>query len=369
MTKARARPGTGLPERFLNDARKPRRRWRRLFLGAVVLAAAAGGAWYLLGGVTAVTAARPERGPAVEAVYATGAVEPTYWAKVSSTVVGRIAEIPVKEGDKVKAGDVLMRLDDREAKHKLAEAEAKERFLTQEVARMSMLAQRDFASQQQFQRTVSDHAQAVATVAQARQRLADLTLTAPLDGEVLRLDGNVGEVPRAGDVVVWVGQREPMRIEAEVDEEDIPKVQRGQQVLVKADAWPNRVFTARVTSLTPKGDPVSKNYRVRITLDPGQPLQIGMTAEVNIVVRETKDALLVPFSALRGEAVFVVDGARARRRTIKAGIVGTTKVEVLEGLKESELVVSDPPPGLKDGDFVKTRTAPAPKEGAAAAVK
>lgn len=353
----------------MNDARKPRRRWRRLFIAAAVLAAAAGGAWLLLGGVTGVTAARPERGPAVEAVYATGAVEPTFWAKVSSTVMGRIAEIPVREGDKVKAGDVLMRLDDREAKHKLAEAEAKERFLTQEVARMAMLAQRDFASQQQFQRTVSDHAQAVATVAQARQRLADLTLTAPLDGEVLRLDGNVGEVPRSGDVVVWVGQREPMRIEAEVDEEDIPKVQRGQKVLVKADAWPNKVFMARVTSLTPKGDPVSKNYRVRLTLDPEQPLQIGMTAEVNIVVRETKDALLVPFSALRGESVFVVEGARVRRRPVKVGIVGTTKAEVLEGIKENDLVVSDPPPGLKDGDFVKARAAPAPKDGATAAAK
>ncbi len=353
----------------MNEQRKSRRRWRRLFLAAAVLAAAAGGAWYLTGGVTSVTASRPERGPAVEAVYATGAVEPTFWAKVSSTVVGRIAEIPVKEGDRVKAGDVLMRLDDREAKHKLAEAEAKERFLTQEVARMSMLAQRDFASQQQFQRTVSDHAQAVAAVAQARQRLADLTLTAPLDGEVLRLDGNVGEVPRSGDVVVWIGQREPMRIEAEVDEEDIPKVQRGQKVLVKADAWPNRIFTAHVTSLTPKGDPVSKNYRVRITLDPEQPLQIGMTAEVNIVVRETKDALLVPFSALRGESVFVVEGARVRRRQIKAGIVGTTKVEVLDGLKENELVVSDPPAGLKDGDFVKSSAPPASKNGAAAAAK
>ena len=145
----------------MNDPRKPRRRWRRLLIAAVVLAAAGGGAWYAMGGVTTVGASRPERGPAVEAVYATGAVEPTFWAKVSSTVMGRIADIPVKEGDRVKTGDVLMRLDDREAKHKLAEAEAKERFLTQEVARMSMLAQRDFASQQQFQRTVSDHAQAV----------------------------------------------------------------------------------------------------------------------------------------------------------------------------------------------------------------
>jgi RND family efflux transporter MFP subunit len=352
----------------LNGTQKPRRRWHRLAVAALVLAAAAAGAWYALGGVTTVVASRPERGPAVEAVYATGAVEPTYWAKVASTQVGRIAAIAVKEGDKVKIDDVLMRLDDREAKARLAELEAKERFLAADVARMAQLAQRDFASQQAWQRTTSDHAAAVAATAQARQRLADLTLLAPLDGEILRLDGNVGEVLRSGDVAVWIGQREPMRIEAEVDEEDIPKVQRGQKVLVKADAWPSKVFTAQVTSLTPKGDPVSKNYRVRITLDPGQPLHIGMTAEVNIIVRETKDALLVPFGALRGEAVFVVEGARVRRRPVKAGIVGTAKVEILEGVKETELVVADPPVNLKDGDFVKVR-APAAAPGAAAAAK
>lgn len=349
-----------------NEA-KPRRRWRRLAVLALLLAAGGAGAWYAMGGVTTVVASRPERGPAVEAVYATGAVEPTYWAKVASTQVGRIAEIPVKEGDKVKTGDVLMRLDDREAKARLAELVAKERFLAADVERMARLAQRDFASQQTWQRTVSDHAAAVAAAAQARQRLSDLTLVAPLDGEVLRLDGNVGEVLRSGDVVVWIGQREPMRIEAEVDEEDIHKVLRGQKVLVKADAWPSRVFAAEVTSLTPKGDPVSKNYRVRITLVPGHPLHIGMTTEVNIIVRETRDALLVPFGALRGEAVFVAEGARVRRRPVKAGIVGKNKVEILEGLKDTDLVVSDPPAKLKDGDFVKVRVAAAAPGTAAAA--
>lgn len=351
------------------NAPKSRRRWRRLAIAAVLIAAAGAGVWFAMGGVTNVVASRPERGPAVEAVYATGAVEPTYWAKVSSTQVGRIAEIAVKEGDKVKIGDILMRLDDREARARLAELEAKERFLAADVERMAKLAQRDYASQQAWQRTVSDHGAAVAATAQARQRLTDLTLVAPLDGEVLRLDGNVGEVLRSGDVVVWIGQREPMRIEAEVDEEDIPKVQRGQKVLVKADAWPDKVFTAQVTSLTPKGDPVSKNYRVRITLDANQPLHIGMTTEVNIIVRETPDALLVPFGALRGEAVFVVEGARVRRRPVKVGIVGTKKVEILEGLQPDSLVVADPPVGLRDGDYVRVRTPSAPGNAAAAQKK
>ncbi len=348
----------------MNASRKKRRRWR-LYAAGAVLAALGAGAWLAIDNTPQVVAAPPTRGPAVEAVYATGSVEPTFWAKVASTLVGRIAEIPVKEGEQVKAGDVLMRLDDREAKAKIAELEARERYLSADVARMSALAQRDFTSQQTFQRAVSDHASAVAAVTGARQRLADLNLVAPLDGEVLRLDGNVGEVMRAGDVAVWIGQRQPMRIEAEVDEEDIPKVQRGQKVLVKADAWPDKAFTAQVTSLTPKGDPVSKNYRVRITLDPAQPLHIGMTAEVNIIVRETRDALLVPFSALRGEAVFVIDGHRVRRRPVKVGIIGTVRAEILDGVAPTDLVVAEPPADLKDGALVRVKKAPPPAPGTA----
>jgi RND family efflux transporter MFP subunit len=340
------------------NARKSRKaRPYRIALWLAIVALAGAGAWYVTSRPVAVSAANPTRGPAVEAVYATGAVEPVYWAKVASTLVGRIAEIPVKEGDTVKTGDVLMKLDDREAKAKLAEAEARERFLATEVTRMTALAQRDFASQQAYQKVVSEYSAAVAAATAARQRLADLTLTAPLDGEVLRLDGNIGEVVRSGDALVWVGHCCPMRIEADVDEEDIPKVRKGQTVLVKADAWPDRAFKAQVASVTPKGDPVSKNYRVRMTLDPDQPLRIGMTAEVNIVVREEKNALLVPFTAIRGDYVFVVEAGAARKRQVRTGIAGAQRIQIVEGIGDGDLVIGDPPATLKDGDAVALRPA------------
>jgi RND family efflux transporter MFP subunit len=340
-----------------------RRFLRRLLWGGAAVGIAAA-AWIALARPPAVTASRPVRGPAVEAVYATGAVEPVYWAKVSSTQVGRIAQLPVKEGESVKTGTVVVKLDDREAKARLAELEARERFLLAEVQRMSTLAQRDIASQQQQQKAVSEHAAAVAATNAARQRLNELTLTAPLDGEILRLDGNVGEVIRSGDVLAWVGHCCPMRIEADVDEEDIPKVQKGQTVLVKADAWPDRVFRAHVSTVTPKGDPVTKNYRVRVTLEPDQPLRIGMTAEVNIIVREERAALLVPFTALRGDALFVIQEGRAIRRPVKVGIAGPQRIQILQGLSEADPVIEDPPPSLGDGDRVRLR--PAAQPGVAA---
>src|SRR5688572_13095169 len=112
-------------EQRVNAAK--RRFWRTLLWGGAVAGIAAA-AWLALARPPAVTASRAVRGPAVEAVYATGAVEPVYWAKVSSTQVGRIAELPVKEGESVKTGTVVVKLDDREAKARLAELEARERF-------------------------------------------------------------------------------------------------------------------------------------------------------------------------------------------------------------------------------------------------
>ena len=116
-------------------------------------------------------------------------IEPVHWAKVAPTIVGRIAEVAKRDGAKVKKGDVLMRLDDREAKANLARLEARLKFTREELERYQALVKRRIASQQAYERVRSDHIQALAAVSAARQRLADYTLTAPLNGIVLRHDG------------------------------------------------------------------------------------------------------------------------------------------------------------------------------------
>lgn len=332
-----------------------RRRNRLLIVFALVVVGGGVLAWYLFSRIPVVQVAAPTRGPAIEAVYATGAVEPVYWAKVSSTVVGRIAEIRHKEGDTVKLGDVLFRLDDREAKARLAEASARRQFLAQELERYAKLALSNIASRRQYQEIVSKHAEAIAAETAARQKLLDYTIRAPLSGQILRLDGNVGEVIRAGDALAWVGVREPMRIEAEVDEEDIPMVKKGQAVLVRADAFPGKAFEATVTSITAKGDPVSKIYRVRITLPKNTPLHIGMTTEVNIVIRRHDNALLLPFTAVDDGRVWLVRDGRAERKAVETGIVGANRIEILKGVTADDRVIVNPPSGLEDGDRVRVR--------------
>lgn len=331
-----------------------RRRLWLIALGLLVLGAGGWAAITLTAGVS-VSVAPVKRGTAVKAVYATGVVEPVYWSKVAPTIVGRIAQVLARDGDKVGRGQVLLRLDDRKAQAELARLMARLKFTREELDRYTELSRRRIASRQAYERARSDHIQALSAVAGARQQLTDYVLTAPLGGTVLRQDGEVGETVTAGQILFWVGKKTPLRIVAEVDEEDIPVVRAGQRALLTADAFGSRVFEGAVKEITPKGDPVNKNYRVRITVPDNTPLRIGMTTEVNIIVRKIEGALLVPFSALRKGFVFVVDNGRARRRAVVPGIVGERAAQIKRGVALGELVILAPPPGLKDGARVRIK--------------
>jgi RND family efflux transporter MFP subunit len=144
---------------------------------------------------------------------------------------------------------------------------------------------------------------------------------------------------------------------AEVDEEDIPRVVVGQPVLIAADGFPGRTLSGKVDRITPKGDPVNKNYRVRVLLPDDTPLLIGMTVETNIVVRRIEDAVLAPVDAVVDGRVWVVEDGRVRARTVETGIRGRDRFQILNGLRPEEIVVVAPPEGLKEGARVRWRPA------------
>ncbi|MCC7016738.1 MAG: efflux RND transporter periplasmic adaptor subunit [Rhodospirillales bacterium] len=314
---------------------------------AVAFAAAALG-YYLFGWATVVAVANPERGTAIDSVYATGIVEPVSWAQVSSLVQGRIADIRVHDGDQVKVGDLLARLDDREAQANLRQLEVREQYWQEELARQRALEARGVASRANFERTQSDYLQAKAATAAARQRLEDLNLRAPISGTVLRQDGEVGEVVDKQKILFSIGQPKPLRVTADVDEEDIVRLASGQKVLVKADAFPERTLPGTVATITPKGDPINKSFRVRVALPDDTPLLVGMTVEINVIARETADALLVPASAVRDGYVFVAEAGRAKRVRVRIGVRGTIRTEIVEGIAADARVILDPPARLTD---------------------
>lgn len=332
-------------------------RARHLVTIAIVVALAAGAWWWLRGRGAEVSTVTPMRGTAVEIVYATGAVEPVRWSKVTSFIRQRIVEICECEGRSVKRGDVLARLDDKEIRAQLHELSAREDFAKREVSRATELIARGAATAQAHERVSTELRQIQGLLSVLMERLDQYTITSPMDGVVLRQDGEVGEIAEVGSILFRVGVPKPLQVEAEVNEEDIPRVKIGQLVLFRTDAFPDRRIEGKVREITPMGDPVTKTYRIRVDLPDDTPLRIGMSVEANIVTREKENALLIPADAVQGSHAFVINGHVARRREVRIGIRGTRAVEILEGLTEQDRVISPVSSAIADGRRVREKAA------------
>lgn len=326
---------------------------RTILLLLIVLLAAGGGAWWMFGHVPLVTATPATRGTAAEIVYATGGVEPVRWAKVASLVRDRIVDICDCEGRPVKKGDVLVRLDDREVQAQMKELRASEDFLKREMARVSDLITRGAATTQAYEKASMALQQVQGQINVQLEKINDYTILAPMDGVVLRRDGEIGEIAEVNQILFRVGVPTPLQVVAEVNEEDIPRVKLGQKVLLRTDAFPGHPLEATVAEVTPMGDVAAKTFRVKMALPADTPLKPGMSVEANIITRAKENALLVPADALAGTAVFVVDGGRVRKRALTLGIRGTREVEVVDGLKDGERVVAPAVSTLKDGARVR----------------
>ena len=198
-----------------------------------------------------------------------------------------------------------------------------------------------------------DLRQVQALIAVQNEKISEYTIVSPMDGVVLRRDGEIGEIAEVGQVLFRVGVPNPLQVVAEVNEEDIPRVEVGQTVLFRTDAFPELRLEGKVREITPMGDVAAKTFRIKIGLPDDTPLKPGMSVEANVVMREKPNALLIPSDAVQDNAVFVIDGDRAQRRAIKVGIRGTRMLEVLSGLKDGERVASPAPTELMDGARVR----------------
>jgi len=331
---------------------------KRIVWILIALIALAGGgwaAWWWFGPITVETA-RPTRGPAVRAVYAAGTVEPTVMLPIAPRTAGRLMELNADEGAQVREGQALARLEDADLKKSVDELEARALFAKSQLDRAQTLLDRGLGMALERDRARSESRAADAAAARARALRGFMTLTAPADGQILQRDGEIGQVIPANQPIFYFARRAPLRIEAEVDEEDILLVQPGQRVLIRAPALPERVLDGQVAEITPKGNPVTRGYRVYIDFLGEIPLRIGMTAETNIVVEQRDHALLVPATAVREGQVWIVRDGRLHRQPVRTGFSSETRTEILSGLSDNDSLVVSPTTGLTEGR--QARTAP-----------
>jgi RND family efflux transporter MFP subunit len=329
-----------------------RKRIIRSVAALVLLGLAGAAGWHFLGPVP-VEVVHPKRGAAVDAVYGSGTVEPIVMLPIGPKVSGRLQQLHVDEGSSVRQGQVLADLDNRELSAAVGEWEARVRYGEAQFRRATELYRSRIGTEAALDQARNELETAKALLERAKRQLAEMTLTAPANGVIIRRDGEIGQLMQPADTIFWMSCCDTLRITAEIDEEDIHSVKPGQKVLIRTDAFGERVFEGRVAEITPKGDPITRSFRVRISLPADTPLMIGMTADCNIITEERRDALLVPASAVADGKVWLVRDGTVVQRAVTLGVNGQLKTEVKAGVTEDDLVVIRPERGLREGRRVR----------------
>ena len=329
---------------------------QHLVATGILAIAAAGAGYYAYSNLLhppLVTTSFASLAPVSEAVYGTGTVEPERWAKVVPLQRRRLVELCKCEGQVVKSGQILGRQDDAEERSALEQMEINRGQLERDLARDEKDRDKNDAARTEYEQRWTKLEEAKSRIAAQKVRLDSLLLRAPLDGMVLRRDGEVGEIAGPTDVLFWVGPPAPMQVVAEVNEEEINRIAAGQKAFLRSEAFPGRALRANVSQITPKGDPTRKTFRVYLRLPQDTPLRIGMSVEVNIIFREKPSAIVVPAEAIAGDWVQMVDDGQARRVPITVGIRGNRNTEIIGDISKGTTILSPARRDLADGARVR----------------
>lgn len=301
-----------------------------------------------------------------------GTVKAAREATVASKIMGSVAKLNFKEGDRVKEGAVLVEIDDREinaqfeqAQAAVSEASASYRNAEINLKRMKTLLEQKSVTQQQVDNAVMQFdtskartQQAHANVGALKVMLGYASVSAPFDGVITEKGIEKGEMAAPGRALFKLTDDRRLRLESEIRESEIKGIKSGAAIDVGVDAV-GKVLRGKVSQIVPSGDPATHSFLVKIELSGTEGVLPGMFGRAYIP-KGTTASLLVPKSALieKGQltAVFVVKEKRAGYRMIKTGMVSNERVEVLSGLTEGEEVAVSNLEKLSDGspvDLVK----------------
>jgi len=304
-------------------------------------------------------------------IEATGSIEPWTRASPGTKIMGRIERVPVREGDRVRKGQLLASLEQRDLEAAVSQAaasvemaEAESENATAQLRRMQMLHERGSTTDKSLEDatarsriTAAATEQAKANLAAAEVMLSYAEIRSPVSGWIATKLAEVGDMTAPGMPLFVIEDLSRVKVIAIVPESDVVGLKQGDRgrviVDVIAESWP-----AEIARILPAGDPRTRTFEVQLVLDnPDGRLRSGMFARA-LFEHGTRDALLVPAAAVveRGQlrGLFVVDGeGRARLRWVRLGRKANDRVEVLSGLAVGERFVAAPPPGMTDGARVE----------------
>jgi membrane fusion protein, multidrug efflux system len=301
---------------------------------------------------------RPSRGEMLSVYAGTAPLQADQEATVVAKVGGEVREILVEEGDVVKAGQVLARLDGDRLRFELQQTEVNLAKLDREYKRTVELLSRKLVAA-----SAVDNARSEMEWLKAARDLAQLNLgyteiRAPIAGVVSARHIKVGNTINVNDRTFQVTDLDPLIAEVHVPEREFAKLRSEQAVTIIVDALAGSNFAGRVQRISPTLDPATGTFKATIeVLDPQHQLKPGMFARVGIVLERRSAALRIPRGAIveaeGSPTVFVANGDKAEQRSIKTGLTNAGLIEVIEGLNGDERIVVVGQNGLKSGSSIK----------------
>lgn len=362
----------------------------KFLLTVIVLVGSAWAAVFLVQPVALVELVA--EGRAINAVPGSVAVYAEYQMELKSEIAGRIARSELDLGRVVKKGDFLVSLDpsDLELDIQQTESEFKSHQARvavgsslklelentrDELATKKRLAQTGNLSESELirqQRLVAQGEQKIAleevenrqktetlvTLLKVKRRhLEKMIFNAPFDGVLSLIYARQGDLIVANAPIATLIATS-RTVEAKISEENFSGIKVGQKVSVRFLGYGNQLYGGSVSKVLPTADADTQRYIVHLNIDlPLEKLVPGLTGEVTIVIGERDAAAIVPRRALRGNEIFVVNNGRVELRKVQLGYVALNQVEVLGGLKASELVIVEELERYQGGQRVRTKFA------------
>ena len=343
--------------------------------------------------VVATAASAVESGAPAPLLSASGYVVPRRKAVVSAKIQGRLSELRVEEGSRVKRGEIIARLESADYRAQVLRADAAVHRAEADLAenqrqlRLSQnLAKESVVSQDQVDAAVSRVRMAEAALDQAKADLGvnqasyeNTLIRAPFTGVVLKKMAEVGEsvapippgvnISTSSGAIVALADLDTLEVEADVAEANVARLRPDQPADASVEALPDRRFKAVLRQVIPTADRTRATVQVKVTiLDKDPDLKPEMSARITFVEAEapraTPAAVAAPAISVPQEAVvtregksivFEIKDGRALARPVVTGGVLQGRVVVREGLAGSERLVARPPENLKDGDSVRVR--------------
>jgi membrane fusion protein (multidrug efflux system) len=305
-----------------------------------------------------VTAEVVRSAPFVDRIEAVGTARAKEQVTLSAPVTERIVRIHFEDGGYVRAGQVVAELAQGQETAELADAHARAREATQQLRRLEALKASGFATNSSVDAQIAQAASARAQAAQANASIGDRVVRAPFGGWASLRTISAGAVVTAGTPIATISDLSEIKLDFPVPETLLSSLALGQTIEAQPAAFPGQIFRGTIATIDPVIDPATRSVMVRAILpNPGNRLKPGMLLTV-VIESAQRTAPAVPELAVVGQAeqrfVFVVGaGDKVKRVLVKTGVRDRGLIEIVEGLKPGQKVVSEGVVKVSDGIQVR----------------